>query len=121
MRYPENSTAGALAPEDVLSFVERELGELFDPFDSEFGIYSALGDLAIQLRERISARSIDASALRSVAKVFNELGASDNSEVQNLLVVGVLEILTDRPEVVYAMRQCLSGNAAVLFEKTLAE
>lgn len=119
MQCPENSAAGGLAPEEVLSFVDRELGGLFGPLDSEAGIYNALGDLAIQIREQICARSIDAEALRAVSTVLDEMGRSENPEVNNLLVVGVLEILADRPEVVAVMRGCLSGSAAALFEKTL--
>nr|VFK46850.1 MAG: hypothetical protein BECKTC1821E_GA0114239_10715 [Candidatus Kentron sp. TC]VFK49579.1 MAG: hypothetical protein BECKTC1821D_GA0114238_108116 [Candidatus Kentron sp. TC]VFK62214.1 MAG: hypothetical protein BECKTC1821F_GA0114240_10719 [Candidatus Kentron sp. TC] len=47
-------------------------------------------------------------------------GASGNTEVQNQLVVGVLEILTDTDESRSAAKKNLKGQALELFRQTLS-
>jgi hypothetical protein len=55
---------------------------------------------------------------RSIFAYLNQMALGDR-ETQNLLVVGVLEILTDTPECVVRTRAALTGRALLFFERVL--
>lgn len=119
MLYQDSDLERSLKPEGVLSFVRSE----FVNFDSivaiDDGIYNAFGDFAIYLRNEIVEKSLSGKELQKAFKVMNTMGASKELEVQNLLVVGILEILSDEDRVVAIVRGGLVGNAADLFQKVL--
>lgn len=76
------------------------------------------GNLARYLYEQIQKNNMNDTVKRSY-EFLNELAASPNSNVADLAVVGVFEILVDYPEVVKISRKFLSGKAAEDFEKVL--
>src|SRR4030066_219645 len=84
------------------------------------GPYSILGDFAIYLRDGIKKDEIQKDELDRAFNFLNEMGASDDIEVQNQLVVGVLEIMADTDESVSVAKQNLKGKALELFERTLS-
>jgi len=125
MHYQDNDLKTDLKPEEVLSFVRTEFAD-FDriididiDIDIDNGMYDTLGDFAIYLRNGISEKSLSEENLKKAFKVMNTMGASKELEVQNLLVVGILEILTDEGQVVSVVKEGLTGSAAELFERVL--
>ena len=78
------------------------------------GEYRVLGELGVLLRDRRLEPAIESAVYRHL----NRMGDGD-IEAQNLLVVGVLEILCDSPEGIAAARQALNGNALQWFEHTM--
>lgn len=108
-----------LKSEEVLSFLRFELVNFDSVVDVDDGIYDALGDFAIYLRNAIAEESLSEEYLRKAFEVLNTMGASKDLEVHNLLVVGILEILADEDQVVIVVKDGLVGYAAELFENVL--
>lgn len=116
MHYQAND----LKPEDVLTFMRAEFGGFDSIVDIDEGVYDALGDFAIYLRDGINKELLSDEECQEAFKLMNTMGASNNLEVQNLLVVGILEILTDEDNVAALVKRRLKGPAAELFERVLA-
>jgi len=108
-----------LKPEEVLYFLRTELVNFDSVVDIDDGVYDALGDFAIYLRNAIAKETLSEEYLRKAFEVMNTMGASKDLQVHNLLVVGILEILADEDQVVIVVRDGLVGYAAELFEKVL--
>ena len=89
MRSQVSSLSSDLKPEDVLAFVQTEIPNFSDIVDLDEGLYSILGDLAIYLRDSINEGTASELDLKAAFKVMNAMGASEDLEVQNLLVVGI--------------------------------
>ncbi len=104
---------------NLITILSKRFPKLKEIIDFNEGSYSILGDLAIYLRNGITNNNIPASEKEKIFQFLNEMGNSDDTETENLLVVGVLEILTDYPESIEAARMYLQDRALVLFEKTL--
>jgi hypothetical protein len=73
-----------------------------------------MGQVGLMLRDG----SLDKNDERCVYDYLNKLAHTD-LDSQNLLVVNVLEILTDTPEAIARARSNLSGHASFLFEKVV--
>jgi hypothetical protein len=78
------------------------------------------GDFAIFLRDRISAGMTSDSVTAEAFKLLNEMATSSDSEVANLLIVSVFEILADRAACIETARRFLVGKARDLFEEVVA-
>ena len=120
MRSQVSSLKSDLKPEDVLAFVQTEIPNFNDIVDLDEGLYSILGDFAIYLRDGIDKGTTSKLDLKAAFRIMNVMGASEDLEVQNLLVVGIFEILTDVDEVIEVVKQGLEGKAAQLFDRVLA-
>ena len=105
-------------PEETISCLQSALPDIVKDLDFEEGPYVILSELAIALRDGITDEQFSEDELNAIFIFLNRLGASENTEVQNQLVVGVLEILTDSPETVDVCKQRLIGPALPLFERT---
>lgn len=119
MHYQDNDVKADLKPEEVLSFLRAEFINFNSIVNIDDGVYDALGDFAIYLRNAIAKKSLSEEYLRKAFEVMNTMGASKDLEVHNLLVVGILEILADEDQVVIVVRNGLVGYAAELFERVL--
>ena len=117
MRFQDNSL---LKPETVISTLLVEYPDFAKSVDIGEGPYSILGDFAIYLRDGIKKDTMQTDELDRVFNFLNEMGASNDLEVQNQLVVGVLEILADTDESVSLAKRSLKGKALELFERTLS-
>ncbi len=117
MHYLDNSV---LKPETVISTLLAECPSFAKLADIEEGTYSVLGDFAIYLRDGITNNTLQADGLESAFAFLNKMGASDDLEVQNQLVVGILEILADTDESTSAAKRKLEGRALELFNRTLS-
>lgn len=115
MHYQAND----LKPEDILTFMRAEFEGLDSIIDIDEGMYDALGDFAIYLRDGINKKSLSDEKFNKALKIMNTMGASNNLEVQNLLVVGIFEILTDEDDVVSSVKCGLTGPASEMFERVL--
>ena len=104
-------------PSETISLLKVALPNIADDLDFDEGPYVVLGDLAILLRDGINLGRYSESELNAIFEFLNRLGFSENTEVQNQLVVGILEILTDSPECITICRQLLEGPALQLFER----
>ena len=106
-------------PDKTISCLQEALPNIAKKLDFDEGSYIVLGELAIILRDGIANKQYSEDELNDIFAFLNRMGASENTEVQNQLVVGVLEILTDSPDVVALCKQRLAGPALPLFERTL--
>ena len=78
--------------------------------------YSVLGDFAIYLRDGMAnERELD-----DAFDFLNTMGATDDTEVQNQLVVGVLEILADTDRSIAMAKKKLKDKSLELFDRTLS-
>ncbi len=109
-----------LTPETVISALLVECPGFEKIADIEEGSYSILGDFAIYLRDGIASNTLPAGELDKAFAFLNAMGVSDDLEVQNQLVVGVLEILADTDESCALAKRKLEGNASALFTRTLS-
>lgn len=105
-------------PSETMRLLKVALPDMADDLDFGEGPYVVLGDFAIHLRNGINLGRYSESELNAIFEFLNRLGFSENTEVQNQLVVGVLEILTDSTECITTCRQRLKGPALQLFERT---
>lgn len=117
MHYQANSV---LKPEMVISTLLAEFPSFAESVDIEEAPYSILSDFAIYLRDGITNDTVQADELNHAFSFLNAMGASDDLEVQNQLVVGVLEILADTDESLSVAKRNLKGQALELFRRTLS-
>lgn len=120
MRSPVSSFNSELKPEHVLAYIQEEMPRFNDIVDLDDGVYSALGDFAIYLRDGIAERSIPELELKAAFMIMNAMGEAEDLEVNNLLVVGMLEILTDVDVVADVVKKGLEGKAEEFFSRVLS-
>nr|VFK48134.1 MAG: hypothetical protein BECKTC1821E_GA0114239_11033 [Candidatus Kentron sp. TC]VFK63671.1 MAG: hypothetical protein BECKTC1821F_GA0114240_11032 [Candidatus Kentron sp. TC] len=84
------------------------------------GPYSTLGDFAIHLRDGITNATLQADEIDDAFGFLNAMGKSNNPEIQNQLVVGVLEILADTDKSISMTNSNLKDRALALFRRTLS-
>lgn len=73
--------------------------------------FMLFGDFGIYIRDLIESKKYTTKALHEIFDFLNEMGQSESEEVQNLLTVGVLEILTDSAKAMEVANQQLYGEA----------
>jgi hypothetical protein len=108
-----------LRPEETIDTLVDRFPAFAQSVDLEEGPYSVLSDFAIYIRDNIESDSFASADLENVFEFLNQLGSSENREVQNQLVVGILEILTDTDKCTEMARQKLRGQALGFFERVL--
>ncbi|HEY2566236.1 MAG TPA: hypothetical protein VGH95_00805 [Candidatus Aquirickettsiella sp.] len=90
----------------------------------DFQPYMLFGDFGIYIRDLIDHGSYDENELDKLFDFLNEMGNSSDEEVQNLLTVGVLEIITDSSTAMMLARKKLKGIALedlILIQKYWAD
>lgn len=107
-----------LEPDGVVSMLSKKCPSFTEFIDLEEGPYSVLGDFAIHLRDGITNDTLSVDEVDNAFRFLNTMGDSDNSEIQNQLVVGVLEILADTGKSCSVANLKLRGRALALFERT---
>jgi hypothetical protein len=80
--------------------------------------YGAFGSFAISIRDRIRASGIDDRALAAFT-LINEMAEVRDDDVENLIVVGFLEVLCDEPTAREAAQAHLTGRAKALLDDYL--
>ena len=83
--------------------------------------YGILGQFALYLRDGISQRTLDDEEVDHAFSLLNEMGAiaERNEEMETLLTVGILEILTDTDESIRLSREKLKGKSLSSFEEAV--
>ena len=69
-------------PESIISKLAEKCPWFSDSIDLDEGPYSVLGDFAIYLRDNI----VDEEELNDAFDFLNQMGASDDTEIQNQLL-----------------------------------
>ena len=85
--------------------------------------YDVFGTFALMLQEKILAKDLDDTVLRSAFLFLERMAISEDLNVQNLLVVGVLEVMVDS-EALDLAANCVGEHTKTLlakwFDKILA-
>src|SRR5262245_8491077 len=97
--------------DDRIRMLLQDCPFLVDRVDLSEGPYNIMGEIAASLRDR---KLSDAEAACAFAHL-NKMAELDE-DTQNLLVVGVLEMLTDTPQSITRTRTGLDGGAARFLE-----
>jgi hypothetical protein len=109
--------SGALMthPDDRIRRLLRDCPFLIDRVDLEEGPYY----ITYQIAESLGNGKLSDAEAASLFGYFNKMAGLD-LDTQNLLVVGVLEVLTDTPQWIARTRAGLDGGPArFLFERVL--
>ena len=109
-----------LKPEDIFALIKEKIPTFKSIYDIDDGIYCILGDFAIYLKDSIDEGTISDIDLENAFEIMNMMGSTKDIELHNLLIVGVLEILTDSKKVIEVIRQGLEGEAAQFFEEAIS-
>lgn len=107
-------------PDEITSALFQKFPEFAKSIDLKEDPYSALNNFAIYLRDGIVTNAVGGDELNCAFDFLNSMGVSNNLEVQNLLVVGVLEILADTDESTRIAKQKLKNYALESFERVLS-
>ena len=102
--------------ESIVSVLAEKCSWFSEFIDWDEGPYSVLGDFAIYLRDDLA----NEKELDDAFDFLNTMGASDDAEVQNQLVVGVLEILADTDNSIAMAKEKLKDHSLELFNRTLS-
>jgi hypothetical protein len=89
-----------------------ELGES----EQELAVMGAFYAYGLLARE-IVARALDEDFLRDAAKFVNELATSNDSYLENLACIGILEAIVDTPEVDEKLMKYLGAKALEMRKK----
>ena len=83
--------------------------------------YGVLGQFALYLRDGVSQGTLEDGEVDHAFSFLNEMGAiaERNEEMETLLKIGVLEILTDTDDSISASREKLEGKALSSFEEAI--
>lgn len=111
---PPSETKSASHPDQVISDLIAACSGLAPRLDLSEGVHYVLGEVALMVRDGTLTTDEEAC----VFKFLNRMALGDR-DTQNLLVVGVLEILGDYPQSVDRSRAKLEGRALLLFERVL--
>jgi hypothetical protein len=108
------------------NFIYERMGEFFiekiplyttiytpDPYDA-IGGYFFLNNFALELCKELKAK-VKSDFITQSIHFINEVSKSTNLEIQNLIKVGVLEILYSDVEVREDVRKMLEKESLVLF------
>lgn len=87
--------------------------------DFDDGVYCVLGSFGIYLCEECSKIFVNKEVLTKAFDILNAMGESDDIEIQNQLIVGVLEMLIDTKLSIHVARENLKGNSLEFFERVI--
>jgi hypothetical protein len=108
-----------MTPDETIPTIRAACPAFSKDVDLTEGPYSILGEFAIYLRDGITNHTISPHEIDRAFSVLNDMGSSSDAEVQNQLVVGVLEILTDNDDVIEFAKNKLEQSALDLFQRVL--
>jgi len=94
-----------------LKRILKEFPEFTKEMNPDIYAYDIFGDFGIYIRNKIDSNSISEIDLVRIFNFLNEMGESEDDKVQNLLTVGVLEILTDSQTAMKIAKQHLKNKA----------
>lgn len=105
--------------ERVPGFRDSRLArESLDEEDYELP-YVVFGRLATFLNDLIPKVSLSDPIVQAAFQLLNEMGNSQDRDIENLAAIGTFEVLTDSPPSIRAARQLLYGRAIDLFEEMI--
>jgi len=111
-----------LLREDILNLFMDEFPGIMKTIDTDDeGIYFILGMFGAYLTKGILKNTIPENTLGRIFKILNLMGQTRRDlEVHNLLAVCIFEKVTDEKQCIAPVRKRLTGNALILFEKTVS-
>lgn len=81
--------------------------------------YNVLGNFALDFQENFIASKLTLSEIDKFFNFLNEMANSQDKEVQNILVVEIFEIFSDRKETIKISKEKLNESGKQFLEKTL--
>jgi hypothetical protein len=109
--------------------INNILAELFESFSTfrekssydndELLPYNVIGDFTLDFQDNFMASKLSSVEIDNVFDFLNQMGNSQDIEVQNIFVVEVLEIFSDYEETIEIARKKLNDNGKQMLEKTL--
>jgi hypothetical protein len=101
---------------NIIAELLEEFPDFAKSVDTEEGTFYILGRFGSYLRDGITNDTIQVDELNHAFDFLNQMAVSDDPRVQNQLIVGVLEILTDDPKVAEIAKKKLKNKALEFFE-----
>lgn len=109
--------------------IDNIITKLFDNFQTfkksadyesdELLPYNVIGDFALDFQKNFIASNLTTVEVDQFFDFANEMANSQDKEVQNIFVVEILEIFSDRAETIKIAREKLNDSGRQLLEKTL--
>ena len=103
-----------------------KLFENFQPFEEEANYeadellpYNVIGDFALYFQENFIASRLSSLEVDKFFDFANKMANSQDKEIQNIFVVEILEIFSDRTETIEIAREKLNNVGREMLEKTL--
>lgn len=81
--------------------------------------YNVIGDFTLDFRNNLAASKLTSEEVDKFFEFANWMANSQDIEVQNIFVVEILEIFSDRKETIKIAREKLNANGKKMLEKTL--
>lgn len=81
--------------------------------------YNIIGDFTLDFQENFLASKLTLLEVDNFFDFVNQMANSQDKEVQNIFVVEVLEIFSDREETIKIAMEKLNDNGKQILEKTL--
>jgi len=114
--------------ESILT-IDNVITELFENFPAfkeksdyeadELLPYNVIGDFTLDFQNYLAASKLTSEEVDKFFDFANQMANSQDKEVQNIFVVEVLEIFSDREETIKIAREKLNDNGRKMLEKTL--
>lgn len=82
-------------------------------------VYMVVGDLVIYFRDKVLESKVTPSEIDQFFDFLNQMANSNDTEVENILVVGMLEMLIDYPETINLAGENLNSRGKELLEMTI--
>lgn len=111
-----------LDEKDLMNKLIKEFPEFYNSQDyvvDDLMPYSVFGDFAIYLQDGLEKNDVSQITLDKAKRFMNSMANSENVEINNLLVVGILEILTDKKISVDWVKSNLNEKACAYFERVM--
>lgn len=90
---------------------------LKDEVEIDSGVYEILGCLAIYLGEGIEKNTIDDNIVAKSIQFMNALATNQDLEVQNILVAGVFETLSNYDKAIDRIKGELNPDGIRLYDR----
>lgn len=103
--------------DNVIATVLNLFPILKDEVEMDNGVYETLGCLAIYLGEGIEKNTISDTIVAKAIKFMNALAENQDLEVQNMLVAGVFETLSNYDRAIDRIKGELSPDGIRLYDR----
>jgi hypothetical protein len=120
MHYRDYNTPN-ITRKDIFDVAREQLPEVEENLGETVGAYHLFGNLALYLEENVGTCRLNDEFISRAFGLMNKMASHNDPEVQNILIVGFMEVAVGNERIMPLLREHFSPEGLSLLERVISE